>query len=413
MSYKEIDGCHINIVEERYPVQIFIMAQRNASDVWAAIEYMCKDTGMKLIEWKQSFQGINAAIDSIGFKMITTQTELDDMDVPLYNGWKKYGWRKITISKDGSDALYTSTVEEILRARCKFMKEDLPLICKMCGMSEPDAIFRKQCRVCITCQDILRREKLSELPCFLGKLMYGATNTAIKRGKKHPGSPVGICTIAAEDLMAIWKNQNEKCYYSNIAMNALLHSCWQCSLERKDQNIGYILSNVVLCCLEFNNRMQWSHDKIDRLFNKINEPYVFQPPEPRQFYKLLSSARTSTKRRKQRKTVQVRDNEMDIDLTFIIELFNKQQGRCAISNIPMSLSGNVNNTEWKCSLDRIQALTGYMKDNVQLVAYEFNVSTYEMRVIPEYINGKQEWTKEKFAIFEQHYYARNASLSVT
>jgi len=59
------------------------------------------------------------------------------------------------------------------------------------------------------------------------------------------------------------KTQRGKCYYSDIPMNFTPNTPWQCSLERLNNDLGYIESNVVLICLEFNTSttVQWNREK--------------------------------------------------------------------------------------------------------------------------------------------------------
>jgi len=74
---------------------------RKNSDIWKAIDDKRILAKMKEIEWKQSFEGIKAAIEYIGLIMITTNEEFDAMEIPTCrNGCKNYGYRKIDVSKN-------------------------------------------------------------------------------------------------------------------------------------------------------------------------------------------------------------------------------------------------------------------------------------------------------------------------
>jgi len=67
--------------------------------------------------------------------------------------------------------------------------------------------------------------------------------------------------------------------------------------------------------------------------------------------------------------------EYDISSEFIINLFNKQEGKCYKSNIKFILN-NCNQSggksPWGPSIDRIDPNKGYTKDNVQLVCLMYN-----------------------------------------
>lgn len=55
-------------------------------------------------------------------------------------------------------------------------------------------------------------------------------------------------------------------------------------------------------------------------------------------------------------------------------LWNRQQGRCAVTNVPLTLeSGGVNRRQpFTISLDRIDSDKGYDSDNIQFVAWAVN-----------------------------------------
>jgi hypothetical protein len=63
----------------------------------------------------------------------------------------------------------------------------------------------------------------------------------------------------------------------------------------------------------------------------------------------------------------------DLDLPFLKELWEKQEGRCALSGLRMELPkhatawGERLNDPWKPSLDRIDSSVGYIKINVRFV----------------------------------------------
>lgn len=61
--------------------------------------------------------------------------------------------------------------------------------------------------------------------------------------------------------------------------------------------------------------------------------------------------------------------EFDLDLKVLYDIFNKQKGLCAYTGIPFN--NDIEN--FSTSLDRINPLKGYIKENVQLVLYSINI----------------------------------------
>ena len=61
--------------------------------------------------------------------------------------------------------------------------------------------------------------------------------------------------------------------------------------------------------------------------------------------------------------------EVNIDVDFLLNLWNSQDGKCAISDYPMSFTES---NLFGVSIDRIDSNGGYTKDNVQLVCQGIN-----------------------------------------
>ena len=67
----------------------------------------------------------------------------------------------------------------------------------------------------------------------------------------------------------------------------------------------------------------------------------------------------------------------DIDYLFLMELWDKQEGRCALSGREMTLAGT--RLSNKISIDRIDSSIGYIKGNVQLLAAIVNYMKMDMK----------------------------------
>jgi len=69
-----------------------------------------------------------------------------------------------------------------------------------------------------------------------------------------------------------------------------------------------------------------------------------------------------------------RGREFELTLKFIEELFKKQGGKCALTNVPLKVNskGDCTKLYETASLDRIDSNIGYTKDNVQWVLLGIN-----------------------------------------
>lgn len=71
---------------------------------------------------------------------------------------------------------------------------------------------------------------------------------------------------------------------------------------------------------------------------------------------------------------------LDIDYKFLCELYNRQNGKCAISGLPMTYNVGAGRNHYNISIDRIDSTKGYTKDNVQLVCVQVNMMKAEMQM---------------------------------
>jgi hypothetical protein len=72
-------------------------------------------------------------------------------------------------------------------------------------------------------------------------------------------------------------------------------------------------------------------------------------------------------------------HEYDLDIDFLISLFKSQNGKCALTNIEMSLTNKSNHRSdpFVVSVDRINPSIGYLKSNVRLVCTVVNYALNE------------------------------------
>ena len=267
----------------------------------------------------------------------------------------------------------------------------------------------------------------------------------------------GEFTITEDDIYKQWDLQNGLCWYSNIPMIPYTLHNWQCSLERKNPEFGYIRSNIVLVCLEFNGPITWANDKIIKMYNLLQKPHEYIPVSFENINKIQSKHRSNiesfeinnTKFVKCNKCNQIKNinefqkrlssgckscinlyykekltipykffeailrdsitrtkhrlekdnrkgtNDHDIDIEYLIELYQKQNGLCTYSNMPMKFGSNI---DYRITIERINPLLGYIKTNICLICWEFNTSSFET-VAKNEIHGSSAWSKEKFELF--------------
>lgn len=95
--------------------------------------------------------------------------------------------------------------------------------------------------------------------------------------------------------------------------------------------------------------------------------------------------------------------EMDIDFDYLVNLWKHQGGLCAYTGIPMNF-GYCKDIDWACSIERIDSMQGYNKNNICLIAAEFNTSI-RLNLISssDDIIGDSGWSYEKFKTFVKHW----------
>jgi hypothetical protein len=290
---------------------------------------------------------------------------------------------------------------------------------------------------CIKCRSIYKRNLESRTKeTFLQQLLHTAKHNSKHRSKTR--EIAGTFDITLQDLLDIYNSQNGLCYYSKVKLNLNFKSDWQCSIERLNPDIGYIKENVALIALEFNTASQMSAEKFTELIKLLN---INHQPNLQDFYK------KEIKYIKSKRDIQIIDNielckcskcetyknitcfrnnriickECNLkydkmyrntprgnligllsgitasskqrghnlpEFTFddLVELFNKQNGLCFYSGIPMSF-GSYKDISWTISAERLDNSIGYTKENVVLVCWEFNVP-------------HTQWSKEKVQLIK-------------
>ena len=92
-------------------------------------------------------------------------------------------------------------------------------------------------------------------------------------------------------------------------------------------------------------------------------------------YGKISGAFYSTIKRNAKR----RGIEFSISIKYIANLYEKQKGRCALSNLKLHLPKNSrSDRQATASLDRIDSSKGYIKGNLQWLHKDINQSKWKM-----------------------------------
>jgi len=312
--------------------------------------------------------------------------------------------------------------------KCNNVKETTEFLKRS---DQPDK-FTSHCKKCIS---LYHKEYCNTKEGFL-KTLYRHAKIRVKDGKEF--------TITYQYFLEILKKQEEKCYYLNIKLTFKQFSDWQCSLERLDQSKGYIEGNIAFVCLELNVQQQWTIEKINNFVELISIKHKSniiideKPNKTRckvikelindiehikcthcnifklqnEYTKVIGQGcKECIKNRginrratlsgaivnifnncKKRHNKFINKNriteEFNITYEYLIDLFNKQNGLCAYSGIPLKTSGY-----WKLSLERINSKNGYTKDNVCFICQELNST--DRSCMNDNATGSGGWSKEK------------------
>lgn len=96
---------------------------RKLSEVWGALEEGRTAANMTMLEWTKSFQGVSAALRSIGLQLLTTVDEFAALEIPVdRRGRNCYGHRKVIVSRDGKTSTPTRIIA-LLTGQCGLLTE--------------------------------------------------------------------------------------------------------------------------------------------------------------------------------------------------------------------------------------------------------------------------------------------------
>lgn len=157
-------------------------------------------------------------------------------------------------------------------------------MCHVCKEFYPINNFIKNPYMgCKKCRTKRYNDYNSTLRGFIINLVGAARSRTTKNNKKGRDLEFDITYIDIFDLII---SQKGRCFYSEIPLMFAIKSDWMCSIERLDNNTGYVKENIVLICNEFNTSStiglaacvdeitgssQWTKEKFKYFFSHINQ----------------------------------------------------------------------------------------------------------------------------------------------
>lgn len=348
--------------------------------------------------------------------------------------------------------------EDIIYKKCTKCGEEKPMTYEYFRKDNSTKTgYRSYCKEC----DKIRCMKYRDTFTGFMNIIVGRIKVLSKRK-----NTVIENNIKLNDLINQWKIQNGRCYISGLEMNTKHYTNFQASIIRKDEDKGYIVGNIAFCCLEFNHQCKLNKQQLFNMIKLSEEPddkdiierinnarnYVKKPYKKYkhesytnddgdlmrkcvhcneyklsdEFYikalgqgcyncrriniinKYNNNIRLHIKnvynRAKYSITLKNKDRMLEFDITedYMLDLLEKQRGRCAYTNIKMNY-GRIGDMSFICSMERIDPLKGYIQGNVMFICYELNVIDNTSRKQYDFGNGGHHgWDKEKIKILFEH-----------
>jgi hypothetical protein len=405
----------------------------------------------------------NSIISEVDFTRLTScsNKKLDfECSVHCPHCHKKHTWNAILSSRVRGGCPICSG-----RKCCNCIKKDVEFCCFTCKELKP--LVKKgagKSNLCILC----RRKFYDGNATKFIKVLFSSTLNTMKNVPRKSGD------ISLEYLEDLYQIQEGKCYISGITMNAGSHHHWKMSIERLNNNIGYMNNNVVLICSEFQSaHRQITIERWDYLTLLVRGNMENLPDEDEFLTEYVNNSKIRKNNNKNVKKIQTNDDgqtkcnvcdiwlnadcytkswrticrsclskkqkkrngtinrrfsllisnsknsaknrhgdakEHSITIEDIYNQYIKQHARCAYTNIPLTMDGF-----FQASLERINVKKGYTKENICLIILGLNVGDHSVvKKDDDDREGFSGWNREKilFAVEQNPRYIVGQKVSV-
>ena len=153
-------------------------------------------------------------------------------------------------------------------------------------------------------------------------------------------------------------NANKRCQLTNVEL-VCGHSLWSLSIDRIDNLIGHLKNNIQLVCRAINlAKNHHSNSDVINFIKCVVDPQLFKSTKWSRDY--ISSCVRNANRR---------DHANNINTNDVIDLYNKQNHRCAFTGIELACCAH---PCFSLSIDRIDNSIGHLKSNIRLVVKAAN-----------------------------------------
>ncbi len=283
----------------------------------------------------------------------------------------------------------------IVKKMCKECKETLGVHYFYPAKKNPDGLFGK----CVKC-------------LFIETVLHNAQKDTVRRNETEYRERKLECTITIEDLEEL-RATSEFC---PITGTKLVYCCGMvnmASLDRIDDDIGYVRGNIRFLDIRINTCAKWTGEKWIYFctFSDKKPANISSKTKVIDGFtlhsKLLQAKRSANTRNRQKikrmkEKGEVPPNLEEISIDDIYSLWNRQQGRCLYSQLPMCW-GNIKNRDWTISIECLEQ-GWYKTGNIALIVAECNSSEYRTKRFDAENKGIPiGWNADVVAAYRKNY----------